>query len=122
MSSDVTSTFATAIRLPLQERTIDVDIEQYRCTSTLVALLLLGNYIDVNINANEEEDLDVVVSGPKLKPTEMPLSSFVMMIIAESPKSRFYIYWGIMPERHEWEGCNGLQGWMEMIGRRMARL
>ncbi|KAJ8498320.1 hypothetical protein OPV22_008872 [Ensete ventricosum] len=36
----------------------------------------------------------------------MPLSSFVMMIIAESPKSRFYIYWGIMPERHEWEGCN----------------
>ncbi|RRT36214.1 hypothetical protein B296_00024034, partial [Ensete ventricosum] len=72
--------------------------------------------------ASEEEDLDVVVSGPKLKPTEMPLSSFVMMIIAESPKSRFYIYWGIMPERHEWEGCNGLQGWMEMIGRRMARL
>ncbi|RWW55184.1 hypothetical protein BHE74_00038186, partial [Ensete ventricosum] len=70
----------------------------------------------------EEEDLDVVVSGPKLKPTEMPLSSFVMMIIAESPKSRFYIYWGIMPERHEWEGCNGLQGWMKMIGRRMARL
>ncbi|URD74780.1 hypothetical protein MUK42_36059 [Musa troglodytarum] len=66
--------------------------------------------------------MDVALSGPKLKPTKKPLLSFVMIIIGQNPKSRFYIYCGIVPECHEREGCNALQGWMEMSGRRMARL